>query len=268
MTVQSLLEIFPDILVIDFLRYFIAASAAYLIFWVIFIKQWQHRIIQKKFPTFKKMSYEFRYSMSTVFIFSLNGLFIHSMITEGNTQVYFEMGEHSWMYLLFSFALMLLIHDAYFYWAHRLMHHPKLFKHVHLVHHRSTSPTPWAAYSFHPIEAQIEAGVYYLFVFIFPVHVGALLVFLIYMISRNVIGHLGIEILPNWFIKNKFINWHTTTVHHDMHHKLFDCNYGLYFTWWDNWFGTTHEKYEETFDEVTSREKFEELVLEPKESRN
>jgi lathosterol oxidase len=64
-----------------------------------------------------------------------------------------------------SLALMLLLHDAWFYWTHRLMHHPKIFRHVHLVHHRSINPSPWAAYSFHPIEAVIEAGIYLLIVF-------------------------------------------------------------------------------------------------------
>jgi sterol desaturase/sphingolipid hydroxylase (fatty acid hydroxylase superfamily) len=87
-------------------------------------------------------------------------------------------------------------HDAYFYWALRLMHHPKIFKHVHLVHHRSTNPSPWAAYSFHPIEAVLEAGIFPLIVFTIPMHSLALVTVLIYMITRNVLGHLGMEILP------------------------------------------------------------------------
>lgn len=135
------------------------------------------------------------------------------------------------------------------------MHHPKIFRHVHLVHHRSTNPSPWAAYSFHPLEAVIEAGIFVLIVFTIPAHVSALLVFLVYMIVRNVLGHLGIEFLPKRFLKNRWFNWHTTTTHHDLHHKSFDHNYGLYFTWWDRWFGTEHPAYEQVFEEVTSRPK-------------
>ena len=46
-----------------------------------------------------------------------------------------------------------IAHDAYFYWAHRTMHHPRLFKTFHRFHHRTITPTPWAAYSFAVPEA-------------------------------------------------------------------------------------------------------------------
>ena len=75
------------------------------------------------------------------------------------------------------------------------------------------------------------------------------------MITRNVIGHLGIEVFPKGFAGNKWLDWHTTTTHHDLHHKYADNNYGLYFTWWDRWLGTEHEQYQEKFNEVTTRKK-------------
>lgn len=253
MQLLNMLEIYPAILAHDFLRYFIAASVAYLVFWVFFKKQWQHRIIQQKPLQAKKMWMEFGYSMSTVFIFSLVGFGILFLKQAGHTKIYHNIADYGWAYFVGSIVLMIVLHDAYFYWAHRLMHHPKLFKHVHLVHHQSTNPSPWAAYSFHPIEALVEAGIFPLIVFTIPAHGLALLSFLIYMISRNVLGHLGIEWLPKWFIHNKWINWHTSTTHHDMHHKHFHCNYGLYFTWWDRWFGTEDARYVEKFEEVTSR---------------
>jgi lathosterol oxidase len=61
---------------------------------------------------------------------------------------------------LLILAAIVIAHDAYFYWAHRIMHHPKLFKHFHRAHHRSITPTPWAAYSF----AIPEAAAMFLFV--------------------------------------------------------------------------------------------------------
>tara|TARA_Y100001972_G_scaffold129302_1_gene196385 strand:- start:752 stop:1930 length:1179 start_codon:yes stop_codon:yes gene_type:complete len=121
----------------------------------------------------------------------------------------------------------------------------------------STIPSPWAAYSFHPIEAVIQALVLPIILTFLPVHGLALFIFLTYMILRNVHGHLGFELFPKGFIKNKWFNWHTTTTHHNMHHHYFNCNYGLYFLWWDKWMKTNDERYEEQFQEVTSRKKTE-----------
>ncbi len=249
------ITIFRHILLMDFLRYFIAASTGYLLFWVIFKKQWQHRVIQSKKLKTKRMWSEFGYSMSTVVIFAIIGSLIITAKRAGYTLIYNDIATYGWGWFFLSIMLIILVHDAYFYWGHRLMHHPLIFRHVHLVHHKSTNPSPWAAYSFHPLEAVVEAGIFPLIVFLIPVHKFALLTFLIYMISRNVMGHLGIEFLPHWFINNKWINWHTTTTHHDLHHKDFDSNYGLYFTWWDKWFGTEHKHYEERFESVTTRAK-------------
>lgn len=259
MNLPDLISIYKHIWVVDFLRYFIAASAAYFVFWIVLKRFLNHRIIQRKTPQTKQMLREFAYSLSTVFIFAIIGTGIVSAEKAGYTQIYMDINDYGIVYLFASFAFMLIVHDAYFYWMHRLMHHPKLFKHVHLVHHQSTNPSPWAAYSFHPIEAVIEAGIFPLIVFTIPIHGLVLFSFLIFMISRNVLGHLGMEIFPKWFIHNRFLNWNTTTTHHDMHHKNFHTNYGLYFTWWDKIFGTEDKKYVETFEEVTSRQKDEKL---------
>ncbi len=251
----SSFDLYQHILLTDFLRYFIAAGTAYLVFWVIFKKQWAHRIIQQKPLQAKRMWSEFGYSMSTVVIFTIIGFGIVSLKRAGFTLIYNDLAEYGWAWFFVSIALMLLLHDAYFYWTHRLLHHPKIFRYVHLVHHRSTNPSPWAAYSFHPIEAVVEAGIFALIVFTIPAHGLALLTFLLYMIARNVLGHLGIEFLPKNFIKNRWVNWQTTTTHHDLHHKHFNGNYGLYFTWWDRWCGTEQAGYQQAFEEVTSRSK-------------
>ena len=253
MQISQLIEIYPVILLTDLLRYLIPASIAYLLFWKVFKSRLLHRFIQQKNRKSQQLQREFLYSMSTVFIFSLNGLAIHALASMGYTQIYTDFSRHGWTWFFISIILMMLIHDTYFYWAHRLMHHPKLYRHVHLVHHRSTSPSPWAAYAFHPFEAMIEAAVFWVFIFAFPVYPLALFTFLFYMITRNVLGHLGIELFPKWFLRSKWLNWHTTTTHHDLHHKNFNTNYGLYFSWWDKWMGTEDKSYQDTFEEVAGR---------------
>jgi sterol desaturase/sphingolipid hydroxylase (fatty acid hydroxylase superfamily) len=72
------------------------------------------------------------------------------------------------------------------------------------------------------------------------------------MVTRNVLGHLSVELFPRGFTQSRFFAWHTTTTHHALHHKDFTSNYGLYFTFWDRLLGTTHPRYDETFDRVAS----------------
>lgn len=244
----------------DFLRYFIAASSAYLIFWIIFRKRWQHRMVQQKWPKADRKWSEFKYSMSTVVVFSLVGFSIVQLKLMGYTKLYDDISEYGWTWLVISVLIMFVAHDTYYYWIHRWMHHPRVFKYVHLVHHRSTNPSPWAAYAFHPIEAFLEALIYLVFVLSLPVYGLAVMIFLISMIIRNVVSHLGMEILPQWFIRTRWLNWMTSTTHHDLHHKNFDTNYGLYFTWWDRWFGTEDDTYVSTFEEVTSRPREEKVA--------
>jgi sterol desaturase/sphingolipid hydroxylase (fatty acid hydroxylase superfamily) len=125
-------------------------------------------------------------------------------------------------------ALMLFVHDTYFYWVHRAMHHPALFKIFHRVHHLSTNPSPWAAFAFHPFEALVEAGILIIIPFILPVHPMAVALFLIIMMAYNVYGHLGFELYPKSFSKSKFGKWINTSTSHNQHHLHFKGNYGLY----------------------------------------
>lgn len=252
---KNFADVWPGIVLFDLLRYLIPASIAFVLFWVIGKNWWKHLFIQVNFPKSRQLWKEFAYSMSTVLIFSLVGFCIYSAERSGLTLIYDNISDYGMLYMVISFSITLVFHDFYFYWTHRLMHHKKFFKYIHRVHHKSTNPSPWAAYSFHPWEALIQALVLPIMVFTLPLHPLTIFLFLAYMIVRNVIGHLGFEILPKGFTKNKWLNWNTAITHHNMHHEYFHFNYGLYFSWWDRWMKTEHANYHEAFDEVKSRPK-------------
>lgn len=258
--IQKLIQVYSASLVSDFLRYFIAASITYILFWMLLKKTLNHRFIQSHFPKSRRLWFEFRYSMSTVSIFAMVGTIIYFAVKAGYTQLYHKMDLYGWWYFALSIVLAILIHDTYFYWTHRLMHHPKIFKHVHLVHHRSTNPSPWAAYSFHPFEAIVQAGIGPLLIFTLPMHDLVFLIFLTYMIAMNVLGHYGYELFPKGFTKNKLVFWHNTSTHHNLHHKYFNSNYSLYFNWWDRLMHTMHPEYDQKFEEVVNREKQPEVA--------
>ncbi len=255
METKPFIEVWPGIFLFDLLRYLIPTSLFFTLFWVIGKNWLRHLFIQKTFPKQIQLWKEFAYSMSTVVIFSLVGFSIYTSERLDITRIYYKISDYGVAYMIVSFVLTLVFHDFYFYWTHRMMHHKRLFKYVHRVHHESTNPSPWAAYSFHPWEALVQAMVLPIMVFTMPLHPLTIFLFLTYMIVRNVVGHLGFEILPKGFTKNKWLNWNTAIVHHNMHHEHFHSNYGLYFSWWDRLMKTEHEKYHEAFEEVKSRPK-------------
>ena len=246
-------------------RYLLFAGVAYLIFWVWKREKLQYKRTQMEYPDKSKLVNEFKYSMITMVIFSFVGIGIFAAKQSGLTHIYQDFHSKGWGYFVFSVIAMIVIHDTYFYWTHKLMHHKSIFKYVHKVHHNSTNPSPWAAFSFHPLEAVIEAGILPLIVFTMPVHSLAILSFLIYMTFMNVLGHLGFELYPKGFTTHWFGKWHNTSTHHNMHHKFYNCNYGLYFNFWDRIMRTNHGSYTTTFEKVKAR-KPSELLLAKNES--
>src|SRR5688572_29840149 len=152
-------------------KYFLIAGPAFLIFYVFLKKKISYKKIQPAFPKKKDYWREILFSTLSIIIFSFPPLFmLYSDSIRPHTTFYTDIREYSLLYAILAFPLMLLIHDTYFYWLHRLMHHPKLFRLFHLVHHKSNNPSPWAAYSFHPLEAMVESLIFVLFLFTIPVH--------------------------------------------------------------------------------------------------
>ncbi len=233
-------------------RYFMVAGLAFVIFYLLFKNKWNYKKIQLKFPQNKDYGREIGYSILTIAIFATVPIvLIKNQEVVVHTTYYRNIDEYGWVYFFAAFPIMFLIHDTYFYWAHRLMHHKRLFRIMHLVHHHSTNPSPWAAYAFHPLEAIVEAGIFAVFLFSIPVHPLHFYIFFFLMIVYNVYGHLGYELYPAGFSRHWLGKWINTSVSHNQHHQFFKGNYGLYFTFWDRMMGTLRPDYETRFEEMT-----------------
>lgn len=230
------------------LRYMVFASVVYFPIYKWFRDRVGRFKIQSAFPLGKDYLRELKYSFITFMVFGFTGLFIH--LVREHTQIYLDINDFPLWWFFLSIPLSLVVHDTYFYWTHRLMHHPRLFRVMHLVHHRSTNPSPWASFAFHPLEAVVESGILTILVFLMPMHPYAILAFLLIMTGENVMGHLGYEFFPSWLTQSRLGKWLNTSTNHNMHHRYFEGNYGLYFRWWDIWMGTTHPRYDATLEEV------------------
>jgi sterol desaturase/sphingolipid hydroxylase (fatty acid hydroxylase superfamily) len=182
---------------------------------------------------------EIGWSLASAFIYGAPaGLLAWGWQEHGWTRVYTDVADYPLWWLPASVLVYLLLHDSWFYWTHRWMHRPALFRIAHAVHHASRPPTAWAAMSFHPWEAITGAIVIPALVLLIPIHVAALGLVLTIMTVMGVTNHMGWELFPRRLVEGKAGGWLITASHHQRHHQQYGCNYGLYFRFWDRLCGT------------------------------
>ncbi len=240
-------------LAINIIRYFLFAGIPFLIFYIKFPDFFKKNKIQSRFAKRKDFIREILHSTQTTFILAGVGLLMMKTPLIEYTQVYFNISDQPLAWIPVSLILALVLHDTFFYWMHRLIHHPLLFKRIHLVHHKSVNPSPWTSYSFHILEAILESLVAPIILLLIPMHPIALLLFALSSFIINVYGHLGYEIAPKWLRHSLFFEILNTSTHHNYHHEKFNGNYGLYFRIWDRIMKTEHPDYVMQYDLIQKR---------------
>ena len=152
----------------------------------------------------------------------------------------------------FVLALMLIpIWSAFhFYWVHRLLHVPFLYKRVHSLHHRNINIGPWAGLSMHPVEhfLYLSTLAIHWIVASHPIH---LIFHVIYQGPGAAMTHTGYEDL---LIRDKR-RLALGTFYHQLHHRYYECNYGNQEMPWDRWFGTFHDGTEAGTRDTRARKK-------------
>ena len=161
---------------------------------------------------------------------------------------------YGWWYLPVSLIIFMLLHETYYYWLHRWMHKPAIFKIVHKIHHDSNITSPFTAFSFHPLEGLLQAIFLPIMLMILPMHYYVIIIQLTIMTISSVINHLDIEIYSKKFNNNFFGRWIIGATHHSLHHKQFKYNYGLYFTFWDKIKKTESPIFKKLFESATSKQ--------------
>jgi len=236
-------------------RFLLLAGIFYAFFYKWFNRQWQHRKINHR--SYKKNQFrkEVAWSMATTLIFSLAGSFTMLLWQQGQTKIYTDVSGYPLWYLPLSLLISMFIHETYYYWIHRWMHHPSVFKIVHKVHHESNITSPFTAFSFHPLEAVLQALILPATLMMIPMHPFVILVQLVLMTVSSLINHLDVEIYPQGFNKNIIGRWLIGATHHSLHHKQFRYNYGLYFTFWDKIVKTESPAFNTLFEEKSGIKK-------------
>lgn len=235
------------------IRYAAVAGSLYWFFHVGFKQKWLGYRIQRRFPSRDEVAHEICWSLSNTACTGLSVVLLHRLIHGGRTGMYFAVADHGWAYFALSVLLGIAGYDAWFYWQHRLLHTPWLYRHAHAIHHRVANPTPFATFAHHPIETFMGNAYFILFVVLVPVHPLAFGAVGLAIFSVGIIAHMGYEIYPCGFTRHSVFRWCNTSTHHNMHHSHVGCNYGLCFNYWDRLMGTNHDAYHDTFEAIKAR---------------
>ncbi|MBL7665212.1 MAG: sterol desaturase family protein [Bacteriovoracaceae bacterium] len=193
----------------------------------------------------KKREIFFSALTSLIFAFFTPLLFL--CWQNGWTKVYIDVNDYPLWYMPISLALAMLVHETYYYWLHRFMHLPRIYRWIHKVHHDSITNSVWTAFSFHPFEALLQIAIFFPIIIFIPLHPFVIIIQLILMTISSFINHLNIEVYRP--VDGK---WLIGATHHGLHHLSFKTNYGLYFTFWDKICRTEDKKYPALFREKTS----------------
>ena len=233
MSLLSILVTTLELTAIIAVRYLLVAGAAYALVWMRPAEKVGGRRLNRDRPKRRVVLHEIKLSVLSSWIYALPAALTYEAWKHGWTKVYLDVNQYGWPWLIASGLIYIVVQDAYYYWLHRVMHHPSLFSWTHAAHHRSRQPTPFASFSFAWPEAAASAWLLPALTFVVPIHPAVILVLLTVMTLAAVFNHCGWEVMPNWMVRGPVGSQLITATHHNLHHTHYDTNYGLYFRAWD-----------------------------------
>lgn len=184
-------------------------------------------------------------------IFAICASIMMTVYTLGYTRLYLDPAKYSLWYVAFSFCLVICLQDTYFYFTHRLAHHPQCYRWLHKGHHQSNNPTPLTAFSFDPGEALLQALYIMAAVCLIPMHISVLCAVVLMMSLGALIHHFSLRMFTDSALGQWLGSWMVGPMHHWFHHRKYNVHYGLYFTFWDKLLGTHQEGYESLLEPQT-----------------
>ena len=218
------------------LRYFLVAGGTYWLFY-----SFNYNLIEKpenlKSPSHKSIKKDIALSVISTVALAICAALVMTIYDSGATRLYGSIDHYGIIYLIASFLGVVLLQDTCFYFLHRGFHHPLVYNWLHRGHHRSKHPTPWTSFALDFPEALIQGLFMVAIVFIIPLHLYILGLWLIFMTVWALVTHLGFELFPS-FPQHWLGKWFISADYHSLHHRQYTRHYGLYFTFWDRLLGT------------------------------
>jgi sterol desaturase/sphingolipid hydroxylase (fatty acid hydroxylase superfamily) len=133
-----------------------------------------------------------------------------------------------------QFLLGIFVNDSLFFWIHRALHTPWLYKHIHKKHHDYRVSVGIAAEYAHPLEEVVANALPTLAsTFLVPTHALVIAAWMAFRVDETVVAHCGLEVPHPW--NHPLLQ---VTRRHDYHHSQNVDSYGSMFCLWDRALGT------------------------------
>ncbi len=110
---------------ITLIRYLVLAGVPFLLFYILLSTSTGKYKIQKRTATRKDFFREILHSSSSSLVFAVISAIILFTPLKSYTLLYNDFNEFPLWWIPVSLVVSLVIHDTYFYWMHRMMHHKR-----------------------------------------------------------------------------------------------------------------------------------------------
>jgi len=199
------------------------------------------KLQETKVPTWEQQWACTKYVLATHFTVELPQIYLfHPMATYFGMETW-QVPFPSPLVMAAQITLFFFMEDTWHYWAHRLMHHRRLYKYVHKIHHEYSAPFGLAAEYAHPIEVlvlgtgTVGSPLLYCALNGGGMHIITMYIWIVLRLFQAIDAHSGYQ-FP-WSLNVFFPLW-AGADHHDFHHQAFTNCYSTSFRHWDWMLGT------------------------------
>ena len=179
-------------------------------------------------------SHEITLALTTVFLNSLVTIIGLLLWRRGIIEFRMDMG----LAALLDFAFLVFAMDLAMYFLHRVAHIPLFFRIIHRTHHRYDNPRPLTLFVMNPIEASSFGLLWLVLVSCYDATWLGMSLYLAFNVLFGLIGHIGVEPLPDGWKRAPLLKYISTSSFHAGHHQEDDYNFGFYTLIWDRLCGT------------------------------
>ena len=187
----------------------------------------------------RRRAAEMRQSLVSILVTSLS--LAAGLYAQAQGWTLFAPATLTWANAGAYFLLAMLLFDAWFYGAHRLLHTRALSR-FHAFHHRSLAPSPWSNDAIGAVDTALCQGFYAVVPLLLPLPPEILVLLRAFDHVNGTLGHAGFEYFASRAARRPSPLLCTTF--HDLHHSAFRWNYANFFSHLDRLFGTIHPDYD------------------------